>query len=63
MMYIEPNDTGLPTPLSAEIVNGKLPPVVGVPVIAPVLTSKLTPLGSEPVVTEYEGAGYPAADT
>ena len=63
MMYIEPNDTGLPIPLLAEIVNGKLPPTVGVPVIAPVLASKVMPLGNEPAVTEYEGVGYPVADT
>ncbi|MBL8524419.1 MAG: hypothetical protein JNN20_12080 [Betaproteobacteria bacterium] len=50
------------TPLVAVMVTGKVPPAPGVPDKEPPLDS-VTPLGSDPAVTEKVGAGVPEAVT
>ena len=54
---------GVPTPLSAVTVNSKIPPVVGVPVISPLVASRVRPSGKAPCVTVNWGAGLPLAVT
>jgi hypothetical protein len=49
--------------LLAVIVPLNVPAVVGVPEIKPDVEFKLTPVGNEPVATEYVGAGVPVAVT
>jgi hypothetical protein len=61
VMVLEPNECADPMPLDAVIVNAKAPPTVGVPAMAPVFASRVTPVGRAPDVTAYVGVGKPVA--
>jgi len=51
----------LPAALVAVTVKVDVPVVVGVPESTPVVGSNSRPTGSDPLLTAYVGAGYPAA--
>ena len=51
------------TPLVAVSTPEKLPTVVGVPAMTPVIPFSASPGGKAACVTEYEGAGTPLALT
>ncbi len=52
-----------PATLVAATAKVKEPPVVGVPLIVPVVESSVSPFGSVPDVTEYEIGPVPDAVT
>src|SRR5215813_10408075 len=59
----KPLDAEAPTLSAARIVKLKGPDVVGVPVMAPVPESRLSPVGNDPVTDQARGAVPPVAAT
>ena len=53
----------VPTPLLALMLPVYVPPAVGVPVIAPLVASSISPAGKLPDAKAYVGAGLPLATT
>ena len=53
----------VPTPLLALMLPVYVPPAVGVPVIAPLVASSISPAGKLPDAKAYVAAGLPLATT